>query len=236
MNGRIKTWKYLDKTLPNTQIPYIGDYVRIISALCNKFRPAISTGNVDEDIRVACKMKVLRQASNILQQRVDEEGLDKRSYKWVKMETENAAHDFPQYTEEDIRELTLGVYQLKLAKSYTQEHLNENGEYDIFVSDEDPSLLCAKIQSRHISAKKRMCWIGHENGHISSWYCKCKSGARVVGTCAHVTSVIWYLAFARHTGNDSKGVRDWTECLMDASNVPVVDDSDTDSDGEPPEE
>ena len=70
MNGRFKTLKYLDKTLPNTQIPYIGDYVRIISALCNKFRQAISTGNVDEDIRVACKMKVLRQASNILQQRV----------------------------------------------------------------------------------------------------------------------------------------------------------------------
>ena len=92
MNGRIKTWKYLDKVLPNTQIPYIGDYVRIISALCNKFRPAISTGNADEDIRVACKMKVLRQASNILQQRVDEEGLDKRtSYKWVKVGTENAA-------------------------------------------------------------------------------------------------------------------------------------------------
>ena len=45
-------------------------------------------------------------------------------------------------------ELTLGVYQLKLAKSYTQEHLNENGEYDIFVSDEDPSLLCAKQEAQ----------------------------------------------------------------------------------------
>ncbi|CAF0897962.1 unnamed protein product [Brachionus calyciflorus] len=32
---------------------------------------------------------------------------------------------------------------------------------------------------------------------IKGWYCTCKNRARVVGTCAHVTSVIWFLGYAR---------------------------------------
>jgi len=37
VNGLIKTWKMLANVFPNTQIPYIGDYVRIVSALCNAY-------------------------------------------------------------------------------------------------------------------------------------------------------------------------------------------------------
>ena len=33
---------------------------------------------------------------------------------------------------------------------------------------------------------------------IKNWYCDCKAGARVVGTCVHVSSVLWYLGVARH--------------------------------------
>nr|XP_022308113.1 uncharacterized protein LOC111114116 [Crassostrea virginica] len=39
VNGRVKTWRYSGKTLPNVQIPYIGDYLRIVCGLCNKYRP-----------------------------------------------------------------------------------------------------------------------------------------------------------------------------------------------------
>lgn len=38
VNARIKTWKYLGKQLPISQIPCIGDFVRIVSAICNKYR------------------------------------------------------------------------------------------------------------------------------------------------------------------------------------------------------
>ena len=33
---------------------------------------------------------------------------------------------------------------------------------------------------------------------ISGWYCTCPNGARVVGCCARVASIIYYLSYARY--------------------------------------
>lgn len=30
------------------------------------------------------------------------------------------------------------------------------------------------------------------------YYCTCITGARTLGTCAHIASILWYLGFARH--------------------------------------
>lgn len=55
--------------------------------------------------------------SNVLQPEVESLGLDKKSHKWTKLDEADAdLHDFPRYTEDEVRELTLGVYQVKLAK------------------------------------------------------------------------------------------------------------------------
>lgn len=65
---------------------------------------------------------------------------------------------------------------------------------------------------------------------VTAWYCRCKTGARVVGVCAHIAAVLWYLGYARHI-QDSKniGVRNWAEYVEDAANVPeVIDTSDSD--------
>ena len=81
-------------------------------------------------------------------------GLDKRTLKWKKMDAEDACPDFPRLSEDEIRQLTIGVYQLKLAKSYTHEHLDMDGSYSILVNDDIPGIVSAKIQSRHTSAKQ----------------------------------------------------------------------------------
>lgn len=72
----IETWKYLGKQLPNSQIPCIGDFVRIVSAICNKYRP-ISKGNEEKDLCMASKMRYLLSRSNVLQHEVENPGLDK---------------------------------------------------------------------------------------------------------------------------------------------------------------
>jgi len=33
---------------------------------------------------------------------------------------------------------------------------------------------------------------------IMNWYCTCKTGTRILGMCAHITSVIWFLGVGRH--------------------------------------
>uniref|UniRef100_K1P127 DDE Tnp4 domain-containing protein n=1 Tax=Magallana gigas TaxID=29159 RepID=K1P127_MAGGI len=125
-NGRLKQWQYLSKTLPNSQIPFIGDYVIIVAALCNKYRPSISRSS-EEDEQAAVKMLHLSQRANTLQECVEGEGLDRRGMRWSKVDVENVAPDFPCYDESELRQLTLGVYQLRMALSYAQEHTDAEG-------------------------------------------------------------------------------------------------------------
>lgn len=73
-NSRLKTWRLLEKTLPNTQIPYVGDYAQIICALCNKFRPPLSCGTYEKDFEMAAKMQFLARTSNELQAFVNDKG------------------------------------------------------------------------------------------------------------------------------------------------------------------
>ncbi|XP_078340851.1 uncharacterized protein LOC111112081 [Crassostrea virginica] len=228
-NGRLKQWQYLAKTLPNSQIPFIGDYVRIVAALCNKYRPPLSVSS-EEDQELAAKMLHLSQRVNTLQERVENEGLDRRGLIWKTVDAADVAPDFPLYTENDLRQLTLGIYQLRMAQFYSQEHFDVDGGFDILVSDGVPGLVSAKIQSRHVSAKQYKCWIGYNDGVVNGWYCKCKAGTRVVGMCGHISCIVWYLSYGRHQ-ESVKGVRNWTTELEDASDIPeVIDDSDSSDD------
>lgn len=54
-NGRLKTWKFLANVVTNTQVPFIGDYVRIVASLINAFRPPLSK-NSPTDSTVAKRM------------------------------------------------------------------------------------------------------------------------------------------------------------------------------------
>lgn len=70
-NGRIKKWKFLDNVVCNSQIPHIRDFVRIICAIINKYRPPLKKDNQDDDdiarqMRVAALPKI-----NSLQDRIN---------------------------------------------------------------------------------------------------------------------------------------------------------------------
>lgn len=110
--------------------------------------------------------------------------------------------------------ITCGVYQLKLSPSYIQEYLDD--ESQILIHKEDPGLIRVKINSRHTSSKQYLLWIQFTESTISAWYCKCRTGARVVGVCPYIASVLWYLGFARHIEKQLYGVRNWEEFVEDA--------------------
>ena len=58
VNGRLKQWKYLQNIVPNNQIPDIGENVKLIGAICNKYKPPLSSGNQENDQILAAKIKV----------------------------------------------------------------------------------------------------------------------------------------------------------------------------------
>ncbi|XP_062580526.1 uncharacterized protein LOC134242456 [Saccostrea cucullata] len=226
-NGRIKKWKALDQVFPNCQIKWIGDSVRIVCAIVNAFRPPLVCEE-NNDIALANTMKVLSRTSNELQKRVEKEKLASRRVVWTEM-SQDCLQNFPRLTEIDLRTLTLGVYQITQAKSYTQEHLSPDGTYSISIHKDDAGLLRARIQSRHVSAKRYFLWISFDETStppITGWYCQCKVGARTVGCCAHIAAVIWYLGFQRHSVDRLLTPTDYKEFILDAP------DTDWDSDDE----
>ncbi|XP_062587204.1 uncharacterized protein LOC134248846 [Saccostrea cucullata] len=224
-NARIKRWKYLDKVLPTNQVPHIGDYIRIICAISNKFLPPLSSAHEDE-VAMAAKMLHLSRQVNTLKERVERENLNSR--KTTMWTNASSIQDFPQLSEEQLREITCGTYQLKLSRFYIQEHLE--GNQDILVHREDPHLLKVKMQSRHVSSKSHVLWISYNAAEVTAWYCLCKTGARVVGVCAHVASILWYLGYARYIQDtDNVGIKNWSAYVKDAASLPeTIDTSDSD--------
>ena len=222
-NARIKRFKYLDHVMPNSQIPYIGDFVRIVCALSNKYMPPLSSpASIQQDEAIAAKMLAQCGKVNTLKEIIEDKKLPKRGKCW-KSASEMSLDDFPRMSEEQLRELTLGVYQLRLSPSYIQEHLDGNS--DIYFYAEDPSLLCVKMQSRHTSSRSYMLWIRYTTDSIDSWYCLCRAGARVVGMCSHVSAIIWFLAYGRHEEGSLVGVKNWGEHLADAAVFDIDGDS-----------
>ncbi|XP_045216033.2 uncharacterized protein LOC123566193 [Mercenaria mercenaria] len=227
-NARIKSWKYFNYVLPTNQIPYIGDYLRIVCALSNKyFQPLCSPHSEDGDTRLASRMLSLSSGGNTLKSYVEANNLERRSALW-KPVSDVVLDNFPRFTEEQLRSLTCGVYQLKMSSSYIQEHLD--GNCDIQVHADDNDLLRVWIQSRHTSSRKYLLWIRYSLSDIIAWYCKCRAGERVVGMCSHIASVVWYLSYARHLESNIYGVQNWGEYLADASKIPEpIDLSDSES-------
>ncbi|CAC5410204.1 unnamed protein product [Mytilus coruscus] len=159
--------------------------------------------------------------------KIESENLHRiRSSSWCKIDA--ASVDFPSITE-DLRNLTLGVYQIKLAKSYVAEHVTENNDFEVLVHKQENNLICAQMQSRHVSARAYLLWIQYDEVTVLGWFCKCRAGARIVGMCAHVSAVIWYLGYARCLNIPYCSGDDWTKYLTDARNMPdpeIIDESD----------
>ena len=113
-NARIKRWKYFANILQTNQVPYISENTKIICAICNKFFPPLSSGAAEEDEILAAKMKFLSKEINSLKSFVKENNLERKSAKW---EITEDIKDFPFLGEQELRNITCGVYQLKLSPS-----------------------------------------------------------------------------------------------------------------------
>ena len=84
--------------------------------------------------------------------------------KWISLDAaDECTLQFPKLTEDEIRNMTIGVYQLKTAKSYSSEHFTTDGLFEVLISDEIPDIVCVKIQSQHIIAKKYLLWVKYNH-------------------------------------------------------------------------
>lgn len=176
--------------------------------------------SLESDAVMAKRMMALAKSANKLQQKLMDNKWDKRRTIWEIMDASEIP-DFPQLNKTELRDLTMGVYQIRQAKSYSKEHQSDAGKYEIMVNKEQDGVLKAQIRSRHTTSRTYNLWIEHNTGlnPITGWFCTCKSGARVVGCCAHIASVLWYLGFERHqpATKTSKTHDKYMDSLTDAA-------------------
>ena len=196
VNGQIKKWEYFKNTVSNVNIKYLFKDFRIVCTLINKYLRPRTSSTID-DAQIAMDMLNLADQNNQLKAKIEQIGKEKS-----KKINDVTQIKFPRITEDYIRQLTFGVYQLKQAKSYNKEQIDENGLYKYQFIGLEKNIIKVRIHSRHSGSLVYSCFIelniNDENNPINAWYCSCKCGSRVVGTCAHITSVIWYLVIGQH--------------------------------------
>lgn len=130
---------------------------------------------------------------------------------WIDL-TDYHLPGFPELTMDYLRELTMGVYQLKQSASYSKykSDRDNDSKYHFQVLLFKDGLLRARLFFRHTSETKYYTFVAYkdrlldeETGEndgaelIQGWYCSCKI-ARTIGCCAHVCSLLWKLGYAKH--------------------------------------
>lgn len=209
VNGRFKRdFKLFRQKYFNNALPHMFADFRIAAAIINRFHIPIDDSEYAEAFITEINQRL--HTPTILYDYVERKRLNSRRADFTRVEESDI--DFPRFSEEQIIKIALGTYQVKLAKSYCSEHL-QNGLYSIEIYreaaledlpnygiNEDAWLLRGRIQSRHVRARKYYCYLLVHNNNIVQRYCTCITGRRTVGTCAHILSIIWYLGYAIHEG------------------------------------
>jgi hypothetical protein len=97
-----------------------------ISRLFVPFAISFFVHSAEEDEILAAKMKFLSKEINSFKSFVEENNLERKSAKW---EITEHIKDFPFLGEQELRNITCGVYQLKLSPSYIQENFKCSTKY-----------------------------------------------------------------------------------------------------------
>ncbi len=79
---------------------------------------------------------------------------------------------------------------------------NHDGEFEFQLSSSNDSILRRRLHSKYSSSTLYFLCVhfdyGDDDNPIKDHYCQCKSGARNLGCCSHVATVLWYIGYACH--------------------------------------
>lgn len=211
INGRIKRdFKIFRQCYFNVTMKNMMVDIRICAAMINANQQPYS-----DNERVLDYIEIINEkmhTENTLAEYVLTHNINRQRATFQRMEASSPElADFPRMTYEELLLITLGIYHLKLARAYCHEHLRQNNNYMIELYRhpemiENKTLIRGRIQSRHVRLRQYYTYIltdPAQNGRegIDGYYCSCIHGRRTVGCCAHIASIIFYLAWARHEEN-----------------------------------
>lgn len=219
-----KKFKFFAQPAHNGALEHDFDSLMVAFSLMNLFHTPVIT-DVEDSEEIVNLMIARRHTPNLLKELVCGLNLNRQRASFVPLDS--SVHEieqlFPQLTLEQLRRVCLGSYQLRTSISYMQEHVQTHGgvfvvsmfdppdrsslpaiDYELYgINVRTPLLIKSKLQSRFKSRVEHFQYIlvdqekeGEDS--IVSMYCNCESGARTVGCCSHLMTVVWYLAYAHN--------------------------------------
>ena len=160
-NGHFQSiFRFFIHVVPFAQVLHLRDYYQIAGAIINRYRAPLLMPDATVDIAREMKLKV--NDVNVVQMRVEVEGLKRGNANWRRL-NENHALNFPRLNIEYLKRLTVGIFQLNVAPSYIQDKLNKENS-DIFQFDEyshESGFLRIRIYSRSVNRTKHQLWIAY---------------------------------------------------------------------------
>jgi hypothetical protein len=201
-HSQFKKWRFFSERISQDYLTNIDVLVRTLAASLNKYRSRLFHGKSIEDYNLANKMLLLKTKTSQLQQLIFNGDLSLRK-NWIKINDIETNFDFPCLTLDYLRQYTCGVYQIKQTSAYAKAHLyDNNGQFEFQLSISDDDILRCRLHSKHSSTTLYFLCIHFDkfdnSDPIKDHYCQCKSGARNLGCCSHVATVLWYMGYARH--------------------------------------
>ncbi|KMQ84797.1 vacuolar protein sorting-associated protein 13c [Lasius niger] len=225
-NGHFRSlFKFFSETIIMPHIRHLHDFYLIAAAIINKYHPPLIMEQASAE--AASEMIERSLMPNVIQARVEVDNLRLRRGQWMRL-NDNVVPDFPILTLDYLRHLTIGVYQVNLAPSYIQDTFEREGvgELQIDQALAEPGFIRLRVYSRFRRAMKHQVFIAYVSENISEdeepisgYYCTCQSGARTLGTCAHVASIVWYLSYARHQPNVKYPDNSLLNAIRDTNNA-----------------
>jgi len=211
VNGLLKNvFKFFELVVPNHYFirncnEKLGRYIRICCAILNAYHPRIFTES-EKHQKILEEIETRKGEENTLKVDLEAKGWLRKRIIWEHV-TPEQIEDFPQLSLEDLFEITLGIYQIKNAKGYTDEHFRVHKSYKFTVLKENESLrdghslIKAHMNSRFRSSEAYDLWIEYSNApegrRITRYYCRCMGGEKSIGCCSHVAGVLWFVGFRR---------------------------------------
>lgn len=225
INGRMKTqFRLFDHVYVNKSLSHFMDDFRNAGSIYNRFlhRTYNDEGNVDALYAntMLTRIKKPNYLATLINGEIRQANNRHRANTFDSIESDLIV--FPRLTEDDLKLIALGTYQLKQAISYYSETVKGDGDYRMGfslckpniltlhvaqkykINVQDPQLIRCKLRSRHSGSVKYYTYVLTDKQPISGppsiieHYCNCKNGARTNGCCAHVMTVIWILGIGRH--------------------------------------
>lgn len=233
VHGDIKQkFRLLDHKLDNKLLPKTSVFCRIACFLHNEFGTRLDS-DLDLSEKIIAAMNSKKDQDNTLASEVETNRWARRKVPFAIITSEQLT-DFPELTEQELKILFTGSYQMSQAVSYLAEMMDENGTITFHYLKITPNIIKFEVRSRHISSKTYRCFIEYQPDKndisgISRYCCDCANGRRTVGCCSHIAAIIYYLSYARYLAKIVKPAEILSRLFINEK-VSVVVNEDSDED------